>query len=369
MKTILIAAGGTGGHIYPGLAIADQLAARLPDARLIFVGSHVGMEKNIVPKYGYPLELIRARGFERGFSAETLAAVKGVFDSVGDSRKLLKKYQPNLVIGTGGFTCGMLLREAARRKIPTLIHEQNAFPGRSNRMLGKTVDRVAISFEEARSYFPAEKTVFTGNPVREAFKNADRSAMRRQLGLGPDQKMILAVGGSQGAASINRAMIDLMAGDTHEDRVFWHLTGKDQYEPVCEHLKEKGVAIHNAHIEILPFSTEMDKLLSAADLVISRSGAMSIAELAAVGTPSILIPYPLAAGDHQRMNAQAIVDLGGGVMIEDSALDGKILKKTVNDLLSRPEKLAAMRIAVKGYGTIDADERIAEEALALIKKA
>ena len=156
---VLIAAGGTGGHIYPGLAIAEKIKKERPDVKIIFIGSLVGMEKNIIPEHGYPLDYIRVRGFEKSLTLETLAAVKGVFDGMRDAKKIIAKYQPDLVIGTGGFTAGPLLLQASRRGIPTLIHEQNAFPGKSNRMLGKRVDRIAISFQEAAAYFPAEKTV------------------------------------------------------------------------------------------------------------------------------------------------------------------------------------------------------------------
>lgn len=366
MKKILVAAGGTGGHIYPGLAIADCLKASLPDAQITFVGSHVGMEKNIVPKYGYPMEFIRARGFERQLSLETLAAIKGIFDSIADSKKLLKKYQPDLVIGTGGFTCGMLLKEAAKGGIPTMIHEQNAFPGRSNRMLASKVDRIAISFKEAKTYFPEEKTVFTGNPVRAVFKTTHKGEARRELGIKDGDRLILAVGGSQGARSINTAMAEMMSAHPGDHRVYYHLTGRGQYQAVCDKLTEAGVTVDGQRVRVAPFSTEMHTLLSASDLVITRSGAMSIAEIAAVGVPSILVPYPMAAGDHQRVNAQAIVDLGGGCLIEDATLTGEVLDKKVSGMLGDSASLAAMGEAVKAYGCLDADEKIAKIAMDLL---
>ncbi|MEA5072637.1 MAG: undecaprenyldiphospho-muramoylpentapeptide beta-N-acetylglucosaminyltransferase [Eubacterium aggregans] len=366
MKKILIAAGGTGGHIYPGLAIADQLKEKLPDSHITFVGSYVGMEKDIIPKYGYPMTFIRARGFERELSLETLAAVKGIFDSIRDSKKLLGSEKPDLVIGTGGFTCGMLVKEAAKMGIPTLIHEQNAYPGRSNRMLAKVVDRIGISFNEARDYFPEDKVFFAGNPVRGVFKTIDRGEMRKALHLGEDKRMVLAVGGSQGAESINRAMVELVGKDTESDRVFYHLTGKEQYDAVCQDYAKAGIAIDGERLRVSPFSTEMQVLIGASDLVISRSGAMSIAELAASGTPSILIPYPMAAGDHQRVNAQAIVDLGGGIMIPDADLEGGRLMQVVEDLLADPVEMENMEAAVRAYGVVDADARIADEAMRLM---
>lgn len=358
---ILIAAGGTGGHIYPGLAIAEKIKKENPDAEIIFIGSMVGMEKNIIPQTGYPIEYIRVRGFERQLSLETLAAFKGIFDGLQDSKKVLNHHQPDLVIGTGGFTSGPLLLLASRRKIPTMIHEQNAFPGRSNRMLGKKVDRIAISFQEANRYFPEGKTFLAGNPVRSEYHDLNRQTCRENLGLLDSQKMVLIMGGSQGAGSINQGALGLMkAWDNRSDRVIYHLTGKQQYHQVLESMNAQGLAsFENNHIEA--YSNEVYGLLGAADLVISRSGAMSVAEIAAVGTPSILVPYPMAAGNHQEFNARVITDHGGGLLIEDSALTGELLLQTVEDLLKDEILLQNMRAITKKSRIFDAVDRIYDE--------
>ena len=370
---ILIAAGGTGGHIYPGLAIADQFKERMPDAEIVFVGSLVGMEKNIVPKEGYPLEFIRVRGFERELSLETLAAVKGIFDGLRDAKKVLKKHEPDLVIGTGGFTCGPLLLQAAKKGIPTMIHEQNAYPGKANRMLSSKVDRISISFMEAAEYFPKEKVFLAGNPVRDAYKHVDRQACRASLGLGENQKMIVAMGGSQGAGSINGAIIEYMVKHAQDSEVvIYHLTGRSQYQNVIDELKEKGVELNNGinaigNIHIVDYSNEVDRLLGAGDLVISRSGAMSVAEIAAVGIPSILIPYPMAAGNHQEFNARVITDRQGGILILDKELTPERLETAIDGILKDTDQRTKMAEITRQAAVYDADLRFVEEALKLMK--
>ena len=343
---ILVAAGGTGGHIYPGLAIADKLKERLPGAEILFIGSQVGMEKNIVPKEGYPIEYIRVRGFERELSLETLAAVKGIFDGISDSKKVLKRHQPDLVVGTGGFTCGPLLLEAAKRGIPTMIHEQNAYPGKTNRMLGKRVDRVAISF-----------------------KQTDRKALRDKLGLKENQRLVVIMGGSQGAGSINNAAASFIARNAdNPEMVVYHLTGRGQYDKVLEKLKENGVKLDDCrNINVLAYSNDVHTLIGAGDLVVSRSGAMSVAEIAAVGIPSILVPYPMAAGNHQEFNARVITDNGGGILIHDAELTPDLLAETIPALLRVEKGLEKMRRATKERAILDAGDRICAEALKLIK--
>ena len=358
---VLIAAGGTGGHIYPGLAIAEKIKNANPNAEIVFIGSKVGMEKNIIPQLGYPIEYIRVRGFERQLSLETLAAVKGIFDGMRDAKKVLDRHQPDLVIGTGGFTAGPLLLQASRRKIPTMIHEQNAFPGKTNRMLGKKVDRIAISFKEAEQYFPAGKTFLAGNPVRSEYQSMDRQHSRKSLQLLDSQKMILIMGGSQGAGSINQGAVALMDFyKNRNDRVIYHLTGKEQYDKIKQAVREGGMDTSD-NIVVEAYSNEVYKLLGAADLVISRAGAMSVAEIEAVGVPSILVPYPLAAGNHQDFNARVITDQGGGILIADKALTGEHLIEITEALLKDEPKLKMMSEITQKLSILDAGDRIYDE--------
>ena len=365
-KKIIISAGGTGGHIYPGLAVAQALKNLLPDCEITFVGSYVGIEKDIIPDYGYPMRLIHARGFEKGRADQYIDATKAIFNCRKEAAELLKEMQPDIVIGTGGFTGAMLLFEAARQKIPTLIHEQNSYPGRANRLLGKMVDRIGITFESSAKYFPKNKIVRTGNPVREIFKHIDRNALREKLQLKPDQQLILATGGSQGAGSINRAMLSYIETADLTNKVIYLLTGEDTYQEVLKTLAEKNIPADSENLHVLEYSNDMDTLLGAADLVVSRAGATSISEIAAVGAPAILVPFPRAAGDHQTTNARAIADLGGAVIIKDDALSGPRLKQTIESLLKNPRRLASMGKAAGQFGNINADIAMANEAVALM---
>lgn len=364
---VLIAAGGTGGHIYPGLAIAEKIKTENPGAEIIFIGSMVGMEKNIIPQYGYPIEFIRVRGFERKASLETLAAIKGIFDGLNDAKKIIAKHKPDLVIGTGGFTAGPLLLIASRRKIKTMIHEQNAYPGKTNLMLGKRVDRIAISFKEAKQYFPGEGTFLAGNPVRGEYYQIDRCKLRKHLNLSDAQKMVLIMGGSQGAGSINQSALSLIASyQNREDRVIYHLTGKDQYQSIKKEVKNLGLS-PSGHVFVEAYSNEVHRLLGAADLVISRSGAMSVAEIQAVGVPSILVPYPMAAGNHQEFNARVITDPGGGVLIKDKDLTGALLIQTVETLLDDEKKRQTMGQITKELSINNAGDRIYDEIKKLME--
>lgn len=361
-----MAAGGTGGHIYPGIAISEKLKETFPGSEIIFVGSHVGMEKNIIPPLGYPLELLRSRGFEKKISLETLLAIKGIGDSVYDAYKLLKKEKPDLVIGMGGFTSAMLLLVASLMGIPTMIHEQNAYPGRSNRLTGKSVDRIGLGFNEASNYFSDKKTFVAGNPIREEFKNINREKSRKKLGIKPEEKLIIFMGGSQGAKSINEAALHVLKNNKKENLIFYLLTGKDSFNSIKDSIKDLEIPESNIHV--LDYCNDMANLLAAGDLIVSRSGASTVAEISACELPSILIPYPQAAGDHQTFNAKVITDNQGGILIEDKNLTGPLLLKTINSILDDPDILNKMREKTGEKKILDADERFCNEAYKLVKE-
>lgn len=369
---ILIAAGGTGGHIYPGLSIGQKLKERYPDANIVYVGSHVGMEKNIIPKYGFPLELIRSRGFERGFSKETIDAIIGTFQSMRDAKALLKKYNPDLVIGTGGFTGATLLRQAQKMKIPTMIHEQNAYAGRSNRLTGKHASKVGVAFEEAKPYFPEGKTFVCGNPVRESFIHPDREAARKKLGLKDHEKLIIVMGGSQGAMSINKSAVDAITAfekekDELSKELKWIvLAGRGNDEPIKEMIVEENGSVPE-NVQVVAYSEDMDTLLAAADLTLARAGAMSVAEFCACSLPSILVPYPLAAGDHQTFNARVLERGGAAKLIPDDEITGEVFEKAVREILSDEEKTNEMRKCAAKLRKPDAAEQFVDEAAKLME--
>lgn len=368
---VLIAAGGTGGHIYPGLSIGEKIREQDPDAQVIFVGSHVGMEKKIIPQYDFPLELIRSRGFERGFSKETIDAVIGTFQSMKDARNLLDKYRPDLVISTGGFTGATLLREAQKKKIPTMIHEQNAFPGRANRLSGKKAARVGLAFKEAEEYFPKEKCFVCGNPVREAFRNPDREGSRAKYGLSDEDFLIVVMGGSQGAQSINKAAIDAIAElERHPEKagkkLRWKiLAGPGNDEEVRTEIASRLGNVPD-NVDVVSYCNEMDSLLAAADFAVARSGAMSVAEFAACSLPALLVPYPFAAGDHQTFNAKALVDAGAATMCADDKLSPKTIVEDIVSLTTDADRRNAMREAAHRMSAPEAADRFVQEAFSLI---
>ncbi len=324
------------------------------------------MEKDIVPQAGYELKLIRARGFERGFSRETLSAIKGIFDSLSDARKLLKEEKPDLVIGTGGFTCAMLLFCASLMGIPTMIHEQNAYPGRSNRLMGHFVDRIGISFIDAQDYFDNNKTFLAGNPIRDEFKNLDRAKARKKLNLDEEDQLIIFMGGSQGAEAINEAALYILKNYKNDNAIYYLLAGKDQAQKLEE--KVKTLVIDPDRVKIFGYYNDMSSLLAAGDLIVSRSGAMSITEIAASGIPSILIPYPKAAGDHQTYNAQVLSNAKAALLIQEENLTGERLLKAFKLILEDPQVLEAMRNNAYNQRILDADQRFCNEAYQLVEK-
>lgn len=367
IKTVLVAAGGTGGHIYPGLAIAETLRKRHPDWQIIFIGSKTGMEAKIIPDYGFSMDFIRVSGFDRGNPVKMLRAAIKMTSSRKDAKKLLKKYTPDLVIGTGGYTSGILLYLAGKAGIPTLIHEQNAFPGKANRLAASVVSCIALTFIEAKKYFGNAQTELCGNPVRDAFKHIDPVKCREQIGVSTNKRVILATGGSQGAASINKAMLkvsDAYKGDPNVE--IYHLIGPKKYDEVFAEAVAIGIDQYD-NIHMMDYSKKMDVLMGAADVLISRAGATTIAEMSSSGTPAVLVPYPYAAGDHQRFNAQAVVDAGAGIMIDDNHLTGDLLLATVNDMLADEKKLKTFKQNALAYAKPEAGEKIADIAESLIQ--
>ena len=359
---ILFAAGGTGGHINPAIAIAKQFRAQFPDCEILFVGTKRGLEGKLVPREGFRLEYIEAVGFKRKITLENAVVAYKAFTSMLHTGKIIKDFKPDLVIGCGGYTSGPVVMRAALKKIPTLIHEQNVFPGVSNKMLSSKVNTVCISFEDAEKYFiKAKNTVFTGNPVRPSLFDHSKQAARIKLGM-DDRPLIVAVGGSLGASTINEQMLKLIKNLPSDVRVLW-ATGNREYDEVMENVGDIP-----ENVEISPYIYNMDEVLPAADLAISRSGAITITELCATGTPSILIPSPNVAENHQEINARALETRGAAVVICERELTDNILTETVHSLISDSEKLMQMSKNAKDMAKPDACELILAECMKLISR-
>ena len=357
---VLLAGGGTAGHINPAIAIANEIKNRRPDAQFLFVGTPWGMENDLVPKAGYPIEHITVKGFQRREWWKNFDTAACLMKSFGQTKKLFQRFQPDLVIGTGGYVSGPVLYVGAKRGCKTAIHEGDAFPGLTTRILEKYVDKVMISFDESRQYFKhPEKLVLTGNPVREEFLHADQKRARRELGIGPEP-FLLSVGGSLGALKINQSIQDFILENCKTDR-YWHYhgAGKDGYSWLPGKLKEGGVRLEeHPRTKIQPYIYNMPTVMAACDLMVCRCGAVTLTELELLGKPAILIPSPNVTNNHQYHNARALSDKGAAVLLEEKDLTPQKLTRTIRDLLDHPEKLEAMSREAKKLAIPDSNQRI-----------
>ena len=367
---VLFAGGGTGGHIYPALSIAESIKSLDPGVEFLFVGTGHGLEASLIPHSGYALETIRLYGFQRRLSWRNFKNVFLLAGSILAVQRILRKFQPDVVIGTGGYVCGPVLFRAALAGVPTLVQEQNAFPGITNLILGRFVDVVAVGYAEAAAKFAGHKAniLVTGNPVRHDLLEKDCAAARRHFGFKPDIPTVLVTGGSQGARSINQAAIALHRRFSgRPDIQLLHLTGESDYDEVKKVLTAEGLAVADPARGrlVLPYLHEMPLALAMTDLAISRAGAIGLAELTALGIPSILVPYPYAAENHQEINARALEKKGAAIVIKDSELTGELLFEKLNDLLADQGRLRQMSAAAAGMGCRNAADKVAELAMDL----
>ncbi|MDO4544598.1 MAG: undecaprenyldiphospho-muramoylpentapeptide beta-N-acetylglucosaminyltransferase [Bacillota bacterium] len=340
---VIMSGGGTGGHIYPAIAIADEIKKRDKDAEILFVGAEKGLEKKIVPESGYDIELITVEGIDRKNLLKNVKVFHDLRKGSGKAKKIIEEFRPDVVIGTGGYASAPVVRMAQRMKIPTYIHEQNAFPGITNKMLENHVNKVFLGFEEGSRYFKqVEKHVVSGNPVRENFARQDKAEARKQLGFKARDFVLLAFGGSQGAGRINKAMMKVI--ETFNGVKGFQIclaTGNFYYDAILDELADRGIELGD-NVKIMEYIHNMDQYLAASDLVISRSGALTVAEVTVCGKPAIFIPSPLVTGDHQYHNARAVSEKGGAMVIEEKNLENEKLVSTILSLKNNPEILKDM---------------------------
>ena len=365
---IIISGGGTGGHIYPGLAVARKLEEEYSEVEISFVGTDSGLEADIVPQAGYKLKTIKAEGFSRKLSLQLFKAVAKTSIGVLQSYKFIKEFGPDLVLGTGGYVCGPIVLAATLQKIPTIVHEQNAYPGLTNRLLAKVVDKVALSNSSAQNYFKEEdKLVVTGNPIRPEILTKEKSAAYQELNLDSNKQTILVFGGSRGAKSINQALVGLYEQLEDLDVQLLHVAGKKDFDRVAAKAKELGINdFKSGKIRIKPYLYNMESALAVADLVISRAGATGLAEITASGIPAILIPYPYATDNHQEHNARALEEEGAAKVILDEELTAKKLWSQIEELLADQRQLKQMRKASLAIGEPQATDKLMEEMIELI---
>lgn len=369
---VLFSCGGTGGHINPAIAIADTIKQKAPDTKVLFVGAEKGMEGALVPKSGYDIKFVKVRGFKRKLSFSNIdAAIKAV-TSVIAAKKIIKEFGPDVVVGTGGYASWAAVKAASKLGIPTVIHEQNAYPGVTTRRLSRYANKVCISFEESKKYFDngvLDKIVLTGNPVKPEINTTDRNAARKELGLAENEIYILSFGGSLGAEKVNEYVFELLdsyvKGNPKVRAI--HATGKGGKEKYGAVAKEKGLDKAD-NIEIKDYIYDMHRQLAAADIVICRAGAITIAENCCMGKASILIPSPNVTDNHQYKNAKVLADAGAALLLKESETNGKILTEAVKELASDKEKRGAMCAAAKAMAKSMAADTIAEIAIKEIKK-
>lgn len=369
---ILLAAGGTGGHINPALAVAGTLRKRYGDnVEILFAGNPQNMEAKLVPEAGFAFAPIDVRGFYRGFNwknvkRDTVALFK-MFSSTGTAHNIIKEFKPDAAVGFGGYVAGPVIREAAKMGVPTAIHEQNAFPGMTNKALAKMVDVVMLTSPDAADRMECKnEPVVTGLPVRQELISADRNACRKALGIPDDKKLVLSMGGSLGARAINDAMIDLIAAKQGE---CWFIHSMGQYGLyVADELERRGVDVKNRpDIDLREYVSDMQVCMPAADLIICRSGASSLYEIRALGKPSILIPSPNVAENHQFYNAMELVSHDAAVMIEEKDLNGETLTAAADQLLNSPDRLAAIGHNAREMAILDAADRIVDRIVSISK--
>ena len=363
---VIIAGGGTGGHINPGIAIAKYIKQKHPDSQILFIGTARGLETKLVPREGFELKLIRVKGFRRKLSIDTLVSIKEMFQGFWEAGRIIKTYKPDIVIGTGGYVCGPVLFNAARMKIPTLIHEQNAFAGVTNKILSRFVDAVAISFKESEKYFKAaKKLVLTGNPVREELFKVDKASARQKLGFSKDKNLVVITGGSLGAEKLNQTVVNmakklLKTSDCH----IIFATGNNHHEKISKELE--GVRLPN--LEVVPYIYDAADVYAAADLMVCRAGAITCSELSALGLPAIMIPSPHVAENHQEHNARALEKQGASVVILDSELNEDLLYNHIKNMLQNKDRLIKMSRDSRKISITNATEKIYGIVKELTKK-
>lgn len=374
----LFATGGTAGHINPAIAVASYIKEQYPESEILFIGTADHMEARLVPNAGFDFKTIKINGFKRSLSPKAIAAniktVFRLFNSEKASKNIIKDFKPDVVIGFGGYVSGPVLQQAVKMKIPCCIHEQNAFPGITNKQLAKKVDKVMLTVEDAvRHLQPKNEVALTGLPVRGELLNKSKTAARIELGIADDKPLVLSFGGSLGARPLNEAMFDIICENADNDSVY-HIhsvgtNGKDFLEKFAENgFRQTSEGVYKkGNAEVRQYIDNMDTCMAAADLVVGRAGASSLSEIEAMGKASILIPSPYVAENHQYHNAMALVNRNAARILEEKDLTSEALKELINSILSDKSLLCEIEKNAKAMAVTDSRERIAEIIISLAK--
>lgn len=365
----LITGGGTGGHIYPALAIANEIKTKDNNAEILYVGTKEGLESELVPREGYRFETIRVKGMPRRINKASFIAAKELLHGLFDAKKVIKEFRPDIVIGTGGYVCGPVVYMAKKMKIPAMIHEQNAYPGVTNKILSRYVDKVAVTFDESKKYFKyPDRVVNTGNPIRKEITEINREEAYKKLNINKDIPLILSFGGSGGQKKLNDGIYMLIEDIVKNKNLqLIHITGNRFYDEFVEKLEKDNIKL-NDNVRVYPYFHQIPEAINIADLVITSAGAITLAEISAVGIPSILIPKSYTAENHQEFNARAFADKGASILVLEKDIKTDYLVDIIKDTITDKKKLNKMAIASKKLGKTDAAERIFHTISPLIRQ-
>ena len=369
---VIIAAAGTGGHINPGLAIANKIKEEQPDSKIIFIGTNRGLENDLVPRAGYELKQIEAYGLSKKISIENLKKLYKTFKGYGEAKKIIKEFKPDIVIGTGGYICGATISAAHKLKVPTLLHESNAFPGKAVKMLAKKTDCILVSFEDAKERISnAKKIVHTGTPIKIKKINYDedeKNKIKSGVGLNLELPTVLVFGGSQGAQAINEAIIGIAKQKLNEKYQIMWATGPAQYDIIKEKFEDEKLNINNIfNMKIVPYIYNMEEIMNISNCIVARSGAMTITEISNLGKPSILVPLPNVSNDHQLYNAKVLENIGAAKIILNKDLEAKLLNDTIESIVCYPQIMSKMGIEAEKIAVKDVQNKIYNEVKNLVK--
>lgn len=339
---VVISAGGTGGHIYPALAIVDQIKKREPNSEFLYIGTHNRMEKDIVPEKGIPFKTIEIYGFHRKQIFKNFKTIKCFLKSIKEVKQMMKEFKPDIVIGVGGYVTGPVIYAAKKLGIPTLIHEQNSVPGKANLFLSKYADRIAVSFKTTIKHFPEYKTIFTGNPCSESAKNS-KQADRTKYGLNKNKKLVYIVMGSLGSSKMSDLLVKTMNLFQNKEYEILFVTGKDTYETVSKNKFPKNVFV-------VPYVNNQTEMMRNVDLMVTRCGASTLSEIIALRIPSILIPSPYVPDNHQYKNAIDFIKQDAALLIEEKDLKGDLLVRTIDTLIHDQNRIQEIKT---NLGTLD----------------
>ncbi len=370
---VIIAAAGTAGHINPGLAIANKIKEEEKDSKIIFIGTTRGLENDLVPRAGYKLKTIDAYGLSKKISIENIKKMYKTLKGYGEAKKIIKEFKPDIVIGTGGYICGATISAAHSLKIPTLLHESNAFPGKAVKMLANKTDTILVSFEDARSRIKnAKNIVYTGTPVKIRKKEYginEKNSIIKSAGLNETKPIVLIFGGSQGAQKINDAILGILKNKLNKNyQIIW-ATGPKQYDRIKEILEENNVYInHLENAKIVPYIYNMEEMMNVSDLIVARSGAMTITEISNLGKASILIPLPNVSGDHQLHNAKVLENIGAARIILNNELNYENLNSNIEEIILNKNTIETMSKNALKVSTSNVEDKIFTEIKKIVRE-